>query len=54
MIPIGTLLEVGGKILDKVIPDPEAKAKAQAALMELQQIDILYGMRQSLSLSRLR
>ena len=37
MIPIGTLLEVGGKILDKVIPDPEAKAKAQAALMELQQ-----------------
>lgn len=37
MIPIGALLEVGGKILDKVIPDPEAKAKAQAALMELQQ-----------------
>jgi uncharacterized membrane protein (DUF106 family) len=37
MLPIGALLEVGGKILDKVIPDPEAKAKAQAALMELQQ-----------------
>lgn len=37
MIPIGALLEVGGKILDKVIPDPEAKAKAQAMLMELQQ-----------------
>jgi uncharacterized membrane protein (DUF106 family) len=37
MIPIGALLEVGGKILDKVIPDPEAKAKAQAALMEMQQ-----------------
>ena len=37
MFPIGALLEVGGKILDKVIPDPEAKAKAQAALMEMQQ-----------------
>ena len=37
MIPIGALLEVGGKILDKVIPDPEAKAKAQAALMEIHQ-----------------
>lgn len=37
MLPIGALLEVGGKILDKVIPDPEAKAKAQAMLMEMQQ-----------------
>jgi uncharacterized membrane protein (DUF106 family) len=37
MIPIGILLEVGGKILDKVLPDPEAKAKAQIALMEMQQ-----------------
>jgi len=37
MLPIGMLLEVGGKILDKVIPDPEAKSKAQAALMEMQQ-----------------
>ena len=37
MLPIGAILEVGGKILDKVIPDPEAKAKAQAALMEMQQ-----------------
>ena len=37
MLPIGMLLEVGGKILDKVIPDPESKAKAQAALMEMQQ-----------------
>jgi uncharacterized membrane protein (DUF106 family) len=37
MIPIGTLLEVGGKILDRVIPDPEVKAKAQAELLKLQQ-----------------
>lgn len=37
MFPIGALLEVGGKILDRVIPDPAAKAQAQAALMEMQQ-----------------
>ena len=35
--PLTTLLEVGGKILDRVIPDPEAKAKAQAELLALQQ-----------------
>jgi uncharacterized membrane protein (DUF106 family) len=37
MIPLAALLDVGMKVLDKVIPDPEAKAKAQAALMEMQQ-----------------
>lgn len=37
MLPLGTILEIGSKILDKVIPDPEAKAKAQVALMEMQQ-----------------
>lgn len=37
MIPIGTIVDVGMKILDKVLPDPEAKAKAQVALMEMQQ-----------------
>jgi uncharacterized membrane protein (DUF106 family) len=37
MFPIAALLDVGMKVLDKVIPDPEAKAKAQVALMELQQ-----------------
>jgi uncharacterized membrane protein (DUF106 family) len=37
MIPIATLLDVGTKILDKVIPDPEAKARAQAELLKLQQ-----------------
>lgn len=37
MFPIGALLEVGGKILDRVIPDPAVKAQAQAALMEMQQ-----------------
>jgi len=37
MIPIAALLSIGEKVLDKVIPDPEQKAKAQAALMEMQQ-----------------
>ena len=37
MFPIATLLEVGGKILDKVLPDPEAKAKAQMELAKLAQ-----------------
>lgn len=35
MLP--ALLEVGAKILDKVIPDPEAKAKAQLDLQTLAQ-----------------
>ena len=35
MLP--ALLEVGAKILDKVIPDPEAKAKAQLELQTLAQ-----------------
>ena len=37
MFAIDTLLETGLKILDKVIPDPEAKAKAQLDLLRLQQ-----------------
>ena len=37
MIPLGALMEIGTKVLDKVLPDPEAKAKAQAELMKLQQ-----------------
>lgn len=31
------LLEVGGKLIDKLIPDPEAKAKAQLELAQLAQ-----------------
>lgn len=38
MLPVlSALLPFAGKVLDKVLPDPEAKAKAQAALAELQQ-----------------
>ena len=37
MIPIAALLSIGEKVLDKVIPDPAAKAEAQAKLMEMAQ-----------------
>lgn len=35
--PLIPVLEIGARILDKVIPDPQAKAAAQLELMRLQQ-----------------
>ena len=37
MIPVAALIDVGMKVLDKVLPDPEARAKAQAELIKVQQ-----------------
>ena len=37
MLPLAALLEVGGKLVDKLIPDPEAKARAQAELAKMAQ-----------------
>ena len=37
MIPLAALFDVGMKVLDKVIPDPEARARAQAELIKIQQ-----------------
>jgi hypothetical protein len=37
MFPITALVDVGMKVLDKFIPDPEAKAKAQQELLKMQQ-----------------
>lgn len=37
MIPVTALFDVGMKVLDKVLPDPEARAKAQAELIKVQQ-----------------
>ncbi|CAB5212471.1 Holin of 3TMs, for gene-transfer release [uncultured Caudovirales phage] len=37
MFGIDDIISVGMKILDKVIPDPTAKAEAQTKLLELQQ-----------------
>jgi uncharacterized membrane protein (DUF106 family) len=37
MFGVDDIISVGLKVLDKVIPDPAAKAEAQAKLLELQQ-----------------
>lgn len=37
MFPVADLLNIGGKLIDKLIPDPEAKAKAQLDLAKLAQ-----------------
>jgi len=36
MIPLGALMSIGEKVLDKVLPDPEAKNKAMAELARIQ------------------
>ena len=37
MFPLGAVLDVGMKLVDKFFPDPEAKAKAQLELLQMQQ-----------------
>jgi len=37
MFPLTAIVDVGMKVLDKFIPDPEAKAKAQQELLKMQQ-----------------
>ena len=37
MIGLDAILSVGGKLIDKLIPDPEAKAKAQLELQKMAQ-----------------
>jgi hypothetical protein len=37
MFPLAALLDVGGKLIEKLIPDPEAKAKAQLDLAKMAQ-----------------
>ena len=36
MLPIGAILDVGMRLVDKFFPDPEAKAKAQMELLQMQ------------------
>ena len=36
MFPLGALFDIGNKLIDKLIPDPTAKAEAQQKLLELQ------------------
>lgn len=37
MFPLNALLGIGGQLIDKLIPDPEAKAKAQLDLAKMAQ-----------------
>jgi len=37
MLGLDAILNIGGKLIDKLIPDPEAKAKAQLDLATLAQ-----------------
>ena len=37
MLPIAAILDVGMRVLDKFIPDPQEKAKAQLELLRMQQ-----------------
>lgn len=49
MLGIDALLTVGGKLIDKLIPDPEAKAKAQLELAKLVQNGELEEMKTQMS-----
>jgi len=49
MIDLGAILGIGGKLIDKLIPDPEQKAKAQLELLKMQQQGELEDMRVQLS-----
>ena len=37
MFPIAALLDIGSKVIDRLIPDPAAKAQAQIELLKMQQ-----------------
>ena len=37
MFPLGAILDIGGKILDKVFPDPVQAEQAKLKLLEMQQ-----------------
>lgn len=37
MFPFTAILDIGSKLIDKLIPDPEQKAKAQIELLQMQQ-----------------
>ena len=48
-ITLSSLFAIGGKLIDKLFPDPEQKAKAQLELLKLQESGELDGMRVQLS-----
>ena len=48
-ITIGSIFTIGGKIIDKLFPSPEQKAKAQLELLAMQQSGELEGVKVQLS-----
>jgi hypothetical protein len=49
MIPITALFDVGSKLIDKLLPDPEAKARAQLELAKMAQDGRLDEMKTQMS-----
>ena len=48
-ITISSIFAIGGKLIDKLFPDPEQKAKAQLELLKMQQDGELEGVKVQLS-----
>lgn len=48
-ITISSIFSIGGKIIDKLFPDPEQKAKAQLELLSMQQSGELESVKVQLS-----
>jgi len=46
---LGSVFTMGNKLIDKIFPDPEQKAKAQLELLRLQQVGDLDGIKLQLS-----
>jgi hypothetical protein len=51
MIPILDIVNVGMKVLDRVLPDPKAKAEAQMELLKMSQADRLADLQADLQTS---
>jgi hypothetical protein len=48
-ITISSIFAIGGKLIDKLFPDPEQRAKAQLELLKMQQEGELEGVKVQLS-----
>lgn len=48
-ITITSIFAIGGKLIDKLFPDPEQKARAQLELLKMQQAGELEGVKVQLS-----
>ncbi len=49
MDPLSSILDIGGKLIDRVFPDPKKKAEAQIELARMAQAGELKGLELSLS-----